>query len=61
MKKFIKSILTLGVVLGVFMVMGESDDMTAQVIWTISWAVETAVCGIALVKLFPEEFKEDRA
>ena len=64
MKKFFKSIikavLTLGVMLGLICMTGEIEDMNAQIIWSLSWMAEIFICGWALMKLFPEEFKEDK-
>lgn len=64
MKKFIKSIikavLTLGVMLGLICLTGESEDMNAQIIRTLSWTAEMFILGWALMKLFPEEFKEEQ-
>ena len=64
MKKFIKSIikavLTLGVMLGLICLTGECEDMNAQIIWSLSWMAEMFICGWALIKLFPEDFKEDQ-
>ena len=64
MKKFIKSIikavLTLGVMLGLICLTGEIEDMNAQIIWSLSWMAEIVLCGWALTKLFPEEFKEEQ-
>ena len=64
MKKFIKSIikvvLTLGVLLGLICMTGEIEDMNAQIIWSLSWMVEMFICGWALIKLFPEDFKEEQ-
>lgn len=64
MKKFFKSIikavLTLGVMLGLICVMGESDNIYAQIIWSLSWMAEMFICGWALMKLFPEDFKEEQ-
>ena len=63
MKKFIKSIikavLTLGVLIGFVCLPGESEDMKAQIIWSLSWMAEMFICGWALTKLFPEDFKEE--
>ena len=64
MKKFIKSIikavLTFGVMLGLICLTGEREDMDAQVIWSLSWMAEMFICGWALTKLFPEDFKEEQ-
>ena len=64
MKKFIKSIikavLTLGVILGLIRMTGESEDMNEQIIWSLSWMAEMFFCGWALMKLFPEDFKEEQ-
>ena len=64
MKKFIKSIikaiLTLGVLLGLIRLAGESEDMNEQIIWSLSWTAEMFICGWALTKLFPEDFKEEQ-
>lgn len=64
MKKFIKSIikavLTLGVLLGLICMTGEIEDMNAQIIRSLSWMAEMFICGWALMKLFPEEFKEEQ-
>lgn len=64
MKKFIKSIikavLTLGVLLGFICLPGESEDMNAQIIWSLSWMAEMFICGWALTKLFPEDFKGEQ-
>lgn len=59
-KSIIKAVLTLGVMLGLICVMGECEDITAQTIWTLSWMAEMFFCGWALMKLFPEEFKEEQ-
>ena len=60
MKKFIKSIikavLTLGVLLGLICMTGEN----VQIIWSLLWLAEMLICGWALVKLFPEDFKEEQ-
>ena len=64
MKKFFKSIikavLTLGVLLGLICMTGEIEDMNAQIIRSLSWMAEMFICGWALMKLFPEEFKEEQ-
>lgn len=64
MKKFFKSIikavLTLGVMLGLICLTGESEGMNAQIIWTLSWTAEMFICGWALMKLFPEDFKDEQ-
>lgn len=64
MKKFIKSIikavLTLGVILGLICMTGESEDMNEQIIWSLSWMAEMFFCGWALMKLFPEDFKKEQ-
>lgn len=64
MKKFIKSIikavLTLGVILGLICMTGESEDMNEQIIWSLSWMAEMFFCGWALMKLFPEDLKEEQ-
>ena len=64
MKKFFKSIiktaLTLGVMLGLICLTGEIEDMNAQLIWSLSWTAEMFICGWALMKLFPEDFKEEQ-
>ena len=64
MKKFFKSIikavLTLGVMLGLNCMTGESEDMNEQITWSLSWLAEMFICGWALTKLFPEDFKEEQ-
>ena len=64
MKKFIKliikAVLTLGVLLGLICMTGESEDMNVQIIWSLSWLAEMFICGLALTKLFPEDFKEEQ-
>ena len=64
MKKFFKSIikavLTLGVMLGLICMTGESEDKNEQIIWSLSWMAEMFICGWALMKLFPEDFKEEQ-
>ena len=64
MKKFIKSIikavLTIGVMLGLICLTGESEDMNEQIIWSLSWMAEMFFCGWALMKLFPEDFKKEQ-
>ena len=63
MKKFFKSVvkglLTFGAVLG-FVLMAEHENISMQFLWTMSWAGEMALCAWALMKLFPEDFKEDQ-
>lgn len=65
MKKIIKSavkaILTLGAAIGFILMTAECENINLQFLWTISWAGEMALCAWGLVKLFPDEFKEDRA
>ena len=60
MKKFFKSIikavLTLGVLLGLICMTGEN----VQIIWSLLWLAEMFLCGWVLVKLFPEDFKEEQ-
>lgn len=64
MKKFIKSVvkglLTFGAVLGFVLMSAEDENISRQFLWTMSWAGEMALCVWALMKLFPEEFKEDK-
>lgn len=64
MKKFFKSIikavLTLGVLLGLICMTGECEGMNAHIIWSLSWMAEMFICGWALTKLFPEDFKEEQ-
>lgn len=64
MKKFIKliikAVLTLGVLLGLIFMTGESENMNVQFNWSLSWLAEMFICGWALVKLFPEDFKEEQ-
>ena len=64
MKKFfksiIKAILTLGVVLGFILLTGESENMNLQIVWSASWIAVMFLCGWMLVKLFPEDFKEEQ-
>ncbi len=64
MKKFIKSvgkgILKFGAVLGVALMTAEDENINMQFLWTMSWAGEIALCVWCLIKLFPEEFKEDK-
>ena len=64
MKKFIKSvvkgILKFGAVLGVALMTAEDENISMQFLWTMSWAGEMALCVWGLMKLFPEEFKEDK-
>ena len=64
MKKFIKSVvkglLTFGAVLGFVLMTAEDENISMQFLWTISWAELMALCVWALMKLFPEEFKEDK-
>lgn len=64
MKKFIKSVvkglLTFGAVLGFVLMTAEDENISMQFLWTISWAGLMALCVWALMKLFPEEFKEDK-
>ena len=56
MKKFIKSVvkeaLAVGVVLGVVLLTGESENMNTQIVWSLAWMAEAFVCGWLLVKLF---------
>ena len=63
MKKFTKSIvkgiLLIAMMTGFVCVIGESDDMVTQIIWTSSWIAEIAICSVALTRLFPEDFKEE--
>lgn len=63
MKKFIKSVvkglLTFGAVLG-FVMTAEHENIRMQFLWTMSWAGEMALSAWGLMKLFPEEFKEDQ-
>lgn len=61
MKKFIKAILTIGFIIGFVAMMGESSDKSIQYIWTFGWMAEMLLCGWGLVKLFPNDFKEDVA
>ena len=64
MKKFIKSVvkglLTFGAVLGVSLMTAEDENINMQFLWSMSWAGEIALCVWALMKLFPEEFKEEK-
>ena len=64
MKKFIKSIikavLTLGVLLGLICMTGESEDKCTDHLVSLSWLAEMFICGWTLVKLFPEDFKEEQ-
>ena len=64
MKKFIKSvvkgILKFGAVLGVALMTAEDENINMQFLWTMSWAGEMTLCVWGLMKLFPEEFKEDK-
>ena len=64
MKKFIKSVvkglLTFGAVLAFFLMTAEGENINMQFLWTMSWAGAMALCVWALMKLFPEEFKEDK-
>lgn len=64
MKKFIKSVvkglLTFGAFLGFALMTAEDENISMQFLWTMSWAGEMALCVWALMKLFPEEFKEDQ-
>lgn len=64
MKKFIKSVvkglLTFGAVLRFVLMTAEDENISRQFLWTMSWAGEMALCVWALMKLFPEEFKEDK-
>ncbi len=61
MKKFAKSIvkgiLLIAMMTGFVCVIGESDDLVTQIIWTSSWIAEIAICSVALTRLFPEDFK----
>ena len=64
MKKFIKSVvkglLTFGAVLVFVLMTAEDENINMQFLWTMSWAGEMALCVWALMKLFPENFKEDK-
>ena len=64
MKKFIKSVvkclLTFGAFLGFVLMTAEGENINMQFLWTMSWAGEMALCVWCLMKLFPEEFKEDQ-
>lgn len=64
MKKFIKSVvkglLKFGAVLGFVLMTAEGENINMQFLWTMSWAGEMVLCVWALMKLFPEEFKEDQ-
>ena len=64
MKKFIKSVvkglLTFGAFLGFALMTAEEVNIDMQFLWTMSWAGEMALCVWGLMKLFPEEFKEDK-
>lgn len=64
MKKFFKSmvkgLLTFGVVLGFALMTAEHENIYMQCLWTMSWVGEIALCALGLMKLFPEEFKEEQ-
>ena len=64
MKKFIKSVvkglLTFGAVLGFVLMTAEGENINTQFLWTMLWAGEMALCVYGLIKLFPEDFKEDK-
>ena len=49
-----------GAVLGVALMTAEDENISMQFLWTMSWAGEMALCVWGLMKLFPEEFKEDK-
>ena len=63
MKKFIKSVvkvlLTFGAVLVFFLMTAEGENINMQFLWTMLWAGEMALCVWGLMKLFPEDFKEE--
>lgn len=55
MKKFIKAILTLGVIIGFILMTAESDEMGSQMMWSFSWMGVMAICGYGLNKMTKEE------
>lgn len=55
MKKFIKAILTLGVITGFILMTAEGDDMDLQMMWSFSWMAVMAICGYGLNKMTKEE------
>ena len=52
--------MTFGAVLAFFLMTAEGENINMQFLWTISWAGVMALCVWALMKLFPEEFKEEK-
>lgn len=60
-KKIAKPILTLGLIAGLILMLGEGKSFKQEFIWNISWMAEVILCGVSLIKLFPEDFKEDIA
>lgn len=60
-KSILKGILTIGVIAGFILMIGENEDGSCNIAWSLSWFAEMVFCGWLLVKLFPETFKSDRA
>lgn len=60
-KSILKVVLTIAVCVGLVFLTAESGDAKSQIIWSISWMAEVAISGWALVKLFPEDFKSEKA
>lgn len=55
MKKFINTILIAGIVLGVFALSGEAQDMDIQIKYSLFWLIELVNCGYGLNKFNTEK------